>query len=74
MTYIHLHWSEKAQNLAYPQVINASASNGDVTLKGQGQCQGHYTSWECPKVRCMSCKNLVTLALIIKNTEAKVDF
>ena len=43
-------------------------------LQGQGQCQGHFMFCKWPRVTCIPYKILVTLALIVKSRERKVDF
>ena len=43
-------------------------------LQGQGQGQGHDTLDKCPRTRSILCKNLVSLPLMVKSSEAKVVF
>ena len=43
-------------------------------LQGQGQVQGHSTLDQCPRTRSILCINLVSLALMVKSTGAKVVF
>ena len=61
-----------------PYFQNFCRSNGlfsyPTDLQGQGQVQGHSTFDECPRTRSILCINLVSLALMVKSTGAKVVF